>query len=281
MFSRHGAAASAAERRRANAARVAGGAQDQSGAPADLGDLPPLEGTRYQLDPDKVLDTARRLARRIGDRFPESGLRQQAEGLVKIGERAKQRIAWIAQPIWPLRLCTYLLVAGLALAVVVLFVKARNDVETWSLKDTLEAIDAGVNDLVMTGVGIFFLVTLETRIKRRRALHALHELRSVAHVIDMHQLTKDPDRLVRGRHNTASSPKNTLSAFELRRYLDYCSEMLSLTGKIAATYLQRFDDPAAVAAVNEIEDLTTGLSRKIWQKIMILGGPVEGSGRQL
>jgi len=53
-------------------------------------------------------------------------------------------------------------------------------------------------------------------------------------------------------------------------YLDYCSEMLSLIGKLAALYVQKFDDPVALAAVNEVEDLTTGLSRKIWQKIMIL-----------
>ena len=61
-----------------------------------------------------------------------------------------------------------------------------------------------------------------------------------------------------------------MSAFELNRYLDYCSEMLSLTGKIAALYVQHFDDSDAVAAVSEVEQLTTGLSRKIWQKIMIL-----------
>jgi len=56
----------------------------------------------------------------------------------------------------------------------------------------------------------------------------------------------------------------------LSRYLDYCSEMLSLTGKIAALYVQTYDDGVALAAVNEVEGLTTGLSRKIWQKLMIL-----------
>jgi hypothetical protein len=61
-----------------------------------------------------------------------------------------------------------------------------------------------------------------------------------------------------------------MTAFELSRYLDYSSEMLSLTGKIAALYAQNFDDAHVVAAVNDIEDLTSGLSRKIWQKIMIL-----------
>ena len=46
--------------------------------------------------------------------------------------------------------------------------------------------------------------------------------------------------------------------------------MLSLIGKLAALYVQKFDDPVALAAVNEVEDLTTSLSRKIWQKIMII-----------
>lgn len=67
-----------------------------------------------------------------------------------------------------------------------------------------------------------------------------------------------------------SSPKRNLSAPELTRYLDYCSEMLSLIGKLAAMYVQKFDDPVALDAVNDVEELTTGLSRKIWQKIMIL-----------
>ena len=33
-----------------------------------------------------------------------------------------------------------------------------------------------------------------------------------------------------------------MTPFQLSRYLNYCSEMLSLTGKIAAVYIQRFDD---------------------------------------
>ena len=68
----------------------------------------------------------------------------------------------------------------------------------------------------------------------------------------------------------ASSPKESLTPAELTRYLDYCSEMLSLIGKLAALYVQRFDDPVALAAVNDVEQLTNGLSRKIWQKISII-----------
>lgn len=46
--------------------------------------------------------------------------------------------------------------------------------------------------------------------------------------------------------------------------------MLSLLGKISVLYVQRFDDAVALAAVNEVEQLTTGLSRKIWQKLMMI-----------
>ena len=87
----------------------------------------------------------------------------------------------------------------------------------------------------------------------------------------MHQLTKDPQRLMGAPATpTASSPKFSLTPQELSRYLDYCSEMFSLVGKLAAVYSQEFDDEAVVRAAGDVENLTTGLSRKVWQKIMIL-----------
>jgi len=58
------------------------------------------------------------------------------------------------------------------------------------LFNILQAFESEINDIVFTGIGIIFLVTLENRIKRGRAVRALHELRSIAHVIDMYQLTK-------------------------------------------------------------------------------------------
>lgn len=91
----------------------------------------------------------------------------------------------------------------------------------------------------------------------------------MAHVIDMHQLTKDPGHFLIAVDNTPSSPDRKLSPGETVRYLDYCSEMLSLIGKVGALYNQNFDDSVAIASVSEIESLTTGLTQKIWQKIMI------------
>ena len=87
----------------------------------------------------------------------------------------------------------------------------------------------------------------------------------------MHQLTKDPTQLLKEYTSKASSDVHHMSELELLRYLDYCSEMLSLTGKLAALYMQDMRDPVIIETVTEIEDLTNGLSRKIWQKITILG----------
>ena len=70
--------------------------------------------------------------------------------------------------------------------------------------------------------------------------------------------------------DTPSSPPRPMTTSELGRYLDYCSELLSLTSKIAATFVQGFDDPVVLGAVNEIETLATGLSGKVWQKITLL-----------
>lgn len=232
------------------------------------------DGPGYSLlDPDKVMATVQSLHARIRERFPDSGLSRVCGELESVSARSKERIHWISQPIWPLRLLRYLLVFLILFGVTITLVSLRPSVrpEEFTLFDLIQTLEAGINDVVLIGLAVFFVWTLEARLKSRRALRALHELRSIAHVIDMHQLTKDPDRLLTEHRNTESSPKMTLDAYGLRRYLDYCSEMLSLVGKVAALHLQHLDDATVVAAVNEIEELTTGLCRKIWQKIDVLG----------
>ena len=104
----------------------------------------------------------------------------------------------------------------------------------------------------------------------RRMAARPEALRAIAHIVDMHQLTKDPDRMLERVPDTESSPERSLSRDQLGRYLDYCSELLSLTSKLAALYAERFNDSVVLQAVDEVEALTTGLSAKIWQKIMVL-----------
>lgn len=220
------------------------------------------------LNSEKIVDTIGILCRRIDERFPDSGLSKVCRELLTIAGESQERSAWIAKPHRSLRIITWLLLIIMAAGLIVILTHAAWPRDGFELVGLVQGLEAGLNITILLGAAALFLATVEVRIKRKRALKAIHELRALAHVIDMHQLTKDPDRL-RGQ-DTASSPKRTLRGPELIRYLDYCSEMLSLIGKLAALYVQKFDDPVALAAVNEVEDLTTGLSRKIWQKIMIL-----------
>jgi hypothetical protein len=141
--------------------------------------------------------------------------------------------------------------------------------ELLRLGNFIPLLEAGINDVILIGAGIFFLVSAETRIKRRRVLNSLHRLRVFAHIIDMHQLHKDPERVLQRGELTPSTPKIDMTPFELSRYLDYCSELLSLTGIIAGLYAQNSEDRFDRCG-SDIEQLTNGISRKIWQKLMIL-----------
>lgn len=231
-----------------------------------------------------IIETVSALQCRISDRFPGSGLANLCGELQDVAERSAIRAHGIGKSVWWIRICGYLL-AMLVIALVVGMlwfvthtVRIKEESVGWT--DIIGAFDAGTSGLIVLGATLYFLIGLEIRIKRRRALLAVHELRSIAHVVDMHQLTKDPERMLGRYQQTSHSPTESMTAFQLNRYLDYCTEMLSLLGKIAALYVQRFDDPIAVAAVSEVEQLTTGLSRKIWQKIVLLSEIQEANAKQ-
>ena len=223
-----------------------------------------------ELDGTHIVATVRRLEQRIGERFPAAGLRGVAAQLVAAAQAALTRAPALRRPLLALRAGAaalgVLLVAGVATVLASLRVNTRIETVT----DLVQTLESAVNDVVFVGIAIWFLATLEGRLKRRRALAALHELRSLAHVVDMHQLTKDPEQAGHVLPDTPSSPKRPLSRPELARYLDYCTEILALTGKVAALYAQHLQDGVVLAAVNEVETLTNAISRKIWQKISLV-----------
>jgi hypothetical protein len=224
-----------------------------------------------RLDPVRLEATSRALAERVEGRFPGSGLGAVAAELLVIARESRGRLEEIARPNWGLRL---LLGAGVALLAGILAValgSLRVSTEVRQLADLVQAVEAAINDAVLLGLGLFFMLNLEGRLKRRKALAALHELRSMAHIVDMHQLTKDPELLLgRGVATIDGSPPRAMTRAELSRYLHYCSELLSLTGKLAGLHAQDLRDPVILSAVNDVEQLAVGLSRTVWQKIMIL-----------
>jgi hypothetical protein len=223
------------------------------------------------LSSDRIVETLERLEARIHERFPGSGLGRVCAELTAIARQSKERSAAIARPDLRIRL---LVAVVLALSVWLLFGLGSQMLAGTRASDelygTIQGIDSALNLVLVMGASLFFMVSLEDRLKRKRALHALHELRSIIHVIDMHQLTKDPSTEVSISQDTPSSPKRTLQRYELIRYLDYCSEMLSLSSKVAVLYSQSFPDPVVAEAVNDLERTAASLAQKIWQKINIL-----------
>jgi hypothetical protein len=236
----------------------------------------------YQtLNAVEIVKTIRTLEQRITQRFPNSGLRRVCHDLLTIAEETQRKAAAIAQPNLLLRSLIVIAFvggfAGLAFIVLVLTRSIRPQ-QGSEVLGIFQGIEAAMNISVLAGTALFFSVSLEDRIRRRRSLRDLHMFRSIAHVIDMHQLTKDPGALLGRGQATESSPKRTMTKYELTRYLDYCSEMQSLTGKLAALYAQHVPDPVVIDAVNDIEELTANFSRKVWQKISILEAYDGGGG---
>ncbi|GDX11915.1 membrane protein [Verrucomicrobiota bacterium] len=230
-------------------------------------------GSFRTLDPDKILETARALHSRVKQRFPASGLCGASNELVLITSEAKERAGLLARPNrWVRAVAVVLGVLLASTCVITLTLGSLRFREVAStLSDLAQGIDAGTHVAILLSAAIYSLVTLEMRMKRSPALKALHELRSLAHIIDLHQLRKDPE-IFTGDRDPMIGPANEpgLSAVQVERYLDYCSEMLAILSKAAALYVENCKDAMVLRAVDEVENLVCGLSRKIWQKIKIL-----------
>jgi len=224
------------------------------------------------LDPDKIVITLERLQLRISERFPSAGLGKVCQELVQVARETRERARRIARPNVLMRLSiAAVVIAGIAAIGYVASIidyKQGND----NLFGVLQGIEALMNIVVLMGAAVFFLSTLESRWKRQNAIDHLHELRTIVHVIDMHQLTKDPSTATHTSQRTPSSPARTMTPFELVRYLDYCSEMYSLTAKVATLYAQSSRDNLVISTVTEIEQVAANLSAKVWQKITLIQG---------
>ena len=216
--------------------------------------------------------TLAQLQSRIEERFPDSGLARVCGELVLTGEDTARRARRLSRPYVALR--TLVAVVVCAAVAIQIFVLQRIDWSpVWRRNDILavtQGLDSAVNLTVLSAGSIWFLAGLERRWKRARALKDLYRLRAFAHCIDMYQLTKDPSVVLAGARPTASSPRRIMSEPQLLRYLDYCSELLALISKLAALYAAHSRDSEVISAVNDIEELTSNLGRKIWQKITIL-----------
>lgn len=227
-----------------------------------------------KLRAEPVLDTVHRVHERVGARFPGRGLHRVAGELERLVQEVADSPVTSRNRLHAARFVSQVLIAVVVAAVGFLFINAVRD----ALADGpdrgfewLPLVENAVNDLVFASIAIWFLHSVPERLQRHRTLQLLHRMRSMAHIIDMHQLTKDPERLRASFQPTDKSPAPmALTPDELEHYLDYCSEMLSLVSKTAALCAEESQDAVVLDTVSTIETLTLGMSRKIWQKIAVL-----------
>lgn len=229
-----------------------------------------------RLDAKEIVETISLLERRVEERFPGAGLVRVVAELKLVGEESVELNAWTRRANVPIRILSWILAGCIVALIVGVFMRMRLP-DLHDMVNFTQFLEAALSAIAFIGATIYFLVTYEQRVKRTRVLKTMHVLRSMAHIVDMHQLTKDPDRYLLKATFTQSSPKRTMTMFELGRYLDYCSDALALVSKVAALHVQGFDDEVVLKSVDEIEDLTGGLSAKIAAKISVLN---DIAGRQ-
>jgi hypothetical protein len=211
-------------------------------------------GSAKTLDQAEIVKTSHRLAEWMSKEFPRAHLTQVALEVRLLTQEAVARAEVIRRPnVW--------LRAGIAAILATIVVALGWQVYARPLDELLHFID------ITKGAGIYllsalvFLVTLEIRLKRRKALQAVHELRAMAHIIDMHQMDKDP---VFWDESPDRPPPR------INQYLHACTALLALVSKLGQLYVENFPDAGAVRAVDDFEGMATGLSNKIWNKILSL-----------
>jgi hypothetical protein len=230
-------------------------------------------GDQVQLVANHVKATVTQLERRIVARFGERGLTKASRDLGQLVERVQTEASESRARLRRATLATR--VTGITIAAATgfaLVVSLRSAVTNGlgRVVDWVPLVESTINDLVFAGIAVVFLWAMPERLERRALLQLLHRLRSLAHVIDMHQLSKDPEQVMPTYVRTEHSVEHGLDADQLHHYLNYCSEMLSLTAKTAALCAEHSSDGIVLETIATIETLTTELSNKIWQKISLL-----------
>lgn len=232
-----------------------------------------MTGTGDRLRFAPVVTTIDRLHERMTARFPTRSLpalalelREVATDVAATSARWRRwsRVVQVA--------CRVLMVLLVVLAIVALTLITRGILAEGPQHsfEWVPLIESFINNVIFVGAALFLLHALPARLGRGHLLEVLHRLRSLAHIIDMHQLTKDPERLRTDFRATSASVDPDLDRAGMEHYLDYCSELLSLTGKVAALCAEQSTDDVVLTTVSTVENLTTELSRKIWQKIALL-----------
>lgn len=219
------------------------------------------------IEAGRLRETTAWLEKRIVATFPGRALGELAFDLGDLVGDVGEHCERLAKPNWPLRILVASAILLLFLLLGATFSALPLSAEGVTWIDLLQGIEAALNELVMAGLVVLFLASIENRRKRGQALAGLRDLRGMAHVIELHQMTKDPE-IAMARAQGAEV--DHLGPKELALYLSFCADLLSIVGKTAALYGQVLDDSVVLATVDEVEGVSSRAAGKIWQKMALI-----------
>lgn len=226
--------------------------------------------TNNTLDTKKVLISISKLNARIEDRLPDSSLLVTCHDFHITALKCQEILNDILKPNYFLRIICGLVIAISLLGVFYGFTLIELKVQR-TIFDIATFAEASINNILLIGAAYYFIFNLEKRFERAKAIKYMNILSGYVHVVDMHQLTKDPHVYCEAyKFSSEHSPERLLSPFEFQRYLIYCTEFLSLISKVSAIFSHSIEDNAVAKNADEIENLSSLISNKIWQKLIIL-----------
>lgn len=216
---------------------------------------------KHRLDPARIVETAQNLAQEVGERLPGTTLAGLAAELLSIAHSTEERATQASKPIHSLRIASAAAIgiASLSLLLVAFHIHARWEFAT--ITEVFESMSAGVNLVALLAGAIWFLASFEARIKRRRALQSVEELREFIHVIDVTQLYFTPILFKTDDDQSLNSQKLD------HTYLLYCTQMLALIANLAALYSRDAAGDSIMRAVFEVELLANTITSKLQSKV--------------
>ena len=240
--------------------------------PDDHDDSPP-DGSRYQsLKHEAVRDSTRALQHRIRSRFPDRGLWEVCGELAALVDEVGSEGGISRRRIRFARFMSRLLVALIVVFVTLTIALAAADIwadpEAISPIDFLPLLETVINNAVFAGLAVFFLIAVPERMERARVMRLLHRLRSLAHVIDMHQLTKVPERLERVRQRGAET-------IDIDEVDDLAAEVRDRTSGrgadsvIDAVGMEAHGNPVAEKVIQSVGLLPDAAARKLMTTVGI------------
>ena len=229
------------------------------------------EALHEPLEAPAVRETVEELYGRIEARFPKRGLLGVCGDLILLVEQVQTSAGQGQRQIRMARIASRVVMAFVVVVTVLALLLALHDAffdEDVKNSSTCSPLtETAISDIVFAAIAIFFLWSFPERLQRSRLLNLLHQLRSTAHVIDMHQLTKDPEQLKPSFVPTAQEqaarhdprPGRALPRLLLRDAQPGRQDRRPVRRGVPRLVI--------LETVATIETLTVGLSRKIWQKI--------------